>query len=147
MVAAVAGEGEEVDLVAVADAAVLPQVGELRRAHPAEPRCARPHSGRAEEDRLRASASPARPQVASRCRHRRSGRQGGGKGRGLGRQTDGTRNQHNKLTRGVVFFKRPSDLFEFGSRPSSASVLVGPGLVVNSHKPSPLFFFSEQVRP
>jgi hypothetical protein len=33
MVAAVAGEGEEVDLVAVADAAVLPQVGELRRAH------------------------------------------------------------------------------------------------------------------
>jgi len=33
VVAAVAGEGEEVDLVAVADAAVLPQVGELRRAH------------------------------------------------------------------------------------------------------------------
>jgi len=46
MVAAVAGEGEEVDLVAVADAAVLPQVGELRRAHPAEPRRApRPAPG------------------------------------------------------------------------------------------------------
>lgn len=35
VVAAVAGEGEEVDLPALADAAVLPQVGELRRAHPA----------------------------------------------------------------------------------------------------------------
>jgi hypothetical protein len=33
VVAAVAGEGEEVDLPAVADAAVLPQIGELRRAH------------------------------------------------------------------------------------------------------------------
>jgi hypothetical protein len=40
VVAAVAGEGEEVDLVAVADAAVLPQVRELRCAHipPPEPR-------------------------------------------------------------------------------------------------------------
>lgn len=79
MVAAVAGEGEEVDLVAVADAAVLSQVGELRRAHPAEP--------------LRENLGPAR---ASRCRHRRSGRKGEGNwkrgaGGGLGRQTDGTR--------------------------------------------------------
>lgn len=37
MVAAVAGEGQEVDLVAVADAAVLAQVGELRRPHPGTP--------------------------------------------------------------------------------------------------------------
>jgi len=72
MVAAVAGEGEEVDLVAVADAAVLPQVGELRRAHPAEPRRAPPlQENRGEEDRLGVAAS------ASRCRHRRSGRQEG----------------------------------------------------------------------
>jgi hypothetical protein len=35
MVAAVAGEGEEVDLPAVVDAAVLPQIRELGRAHPA----------------------------------------------------------------------------------------------------------------
>lgn len=81
MVAAVAGEGEEVDLVAVSDAAVLSQVGELRRAHPAEP--------------LRENLGPAR---ASRCRHRRSGRKGEGnwkRGAGLGRQTDGTRNRIN----------------------------------------------------
>jgi hypothetical protein len=45
MVAAVAGEGEEVDLVAVADAAVLSQVGELRRAHPAEPPARPPAPG------------------------------------------------------------------------------------------------------
>lgn len=37
VVAAVAGEGQEVDLVAVADAAVLAQVGELRRPHPGTP--------------------------------------------------------------------------------------------------------------
>lgn len=81
MVAAVAGEGEEVDLVAVSDAAVLSQVGELRRAHPAEP--------------LRENLGPAR---ASRCRHRRSGRKGEGnwkRGAGLGRQTDRTRNRIN----------------------------------------------------
>ena len=58
MVAAVAGEGEEVDLVAVADAAVLPQVGELRRAHPAEPGHAGPAVSRA--------AAPAFPVSAVR---------------------------------------------------------------------------------
>jgi hypothetical protein len=101
MVAAVAGEGEEVDLVAVANAAVLPKVGELRRAHPAEPRRApRPASGEP-----RRTAPPRR-----RCereslprRHRRSGREGRELEKGGARSSNGRGtkpNKHNALTGG-----------------------------------------------
>lgn len=80
MVAAVAGEGEEVDLVAVADAAVLPQVGELRRAHPAEPRRApRPASG---EPRRTAPPRRRRERESLPPPPQRQGRKGVGKGRG-----------------------------------------------------------------
>lgn len=61
-VAAVAGEGEEVDLAAVADAAVLPQVGELRRAHPGRNRACLPREkGPGNRRRKRDAAGTAAP--------------------------------------------------------------------------------------
>lgn len=91
MVAAVAGEGEEVDLVAVADAAVLPQVGELRRAHPAEPRAPAPGEPRSEDPprrRPRVVAATAPPQ-------RQEGRRKKG---GAARSSNGRDTKSNKHT-------------------------------------------------
>ena len=88
MVAAVAGEGEEVDLVAVADAAVLPQVGELRRAHTSFGARSAP-SGRAEPVTASAAAAAAAAAASARemlpaPRHRQAGREGRRKSRAGG---------------------------------------------------------------
>lgn len=106
-VAAVAGEGEEVDLAAVADAAVLPQVGELRRAH---------------AGRNRARTSPREKGPGNRRRRKRYAAgtaalagKGGGKGGRLGRQAEGARDRINCQTGNVFdegFAARPSDLSE-----------------------------------
>jgi len=82
VVAAVAGEGEEVDLVAVADAAVLPQVGELRRAHTSGGARSAP-SGRAEPVTASAAAASAREMLPA-PRHRQAGREGRRKSRAGG---------------------------------------------------------------
>jgi hypothetical protein len=58
--APVAGEGEEIDLVAVADAAVPPQVRELRRSHRSpEPRARRGIGAKPAGERLPSSPSAA----------------------------------------------------------------------------------------
>jgi len=98
VVAAVAGEGEEVDLVAVAHAAVLPQVGELRRAHTSGGARSAP-SGRAEPVTASAAAASAREMLPA-PRHRQAGRGreeeiGGGR---LGRQADWARNRIKLVT-------------------------------------------------